>query len=236
MQLDGRVIQRSDLNGNQIHSMFSLMNEFYDNVSMDVFRKDLDDKDYCLLLHNEAGDIVGFTTQKIMSFELRGAPVHGVFSGDTIIHRDYWGSLEMYVVFARFFFALAKEYPCFYWFLISKGYKTYRMLPVFFKEFYPSYKQAVPPHLKAIMDAYASLLYPEEYNPKTGVIEYSTALPTSPERNFGTPTSGSLSKRIRTIERVTTSSVWRAWTRAVSSPGPARSFSGSRTCRLVAIW
>ncbi len=174
MQLDGRVIQRSDLNGNQIHSMFSLMNEFYDNVSMDVFRKDLDDKDYCLLLHNEAGDIVGFTTQKIMSFELRGAPVHGVFSGDTIIHRDYWGSLEMYVVFARFFFALAKEYPCFYWFLISKGYKTYRMLPVFFKEFYPSYKQAVPPHLKAIMDAYASLLYPEEYNPKTGVIEYSS--------------------------------------------------------------
>ena len=153
--------------------MFSLMNEFYDNVSMDVFRKDLDDKDYCLLLTSAGGDIVGFTTQKILSFDLNGELIHGVFSGDTIIHRDYWGSLEMYVVFARFFFALAKEYDCFYWFLISKGYKTYRMLPVFFSEFYPSYKMAVPPHEKAVMDAYASLLYPDEYDPVTGVIEYA---------------------------------------------------------------
>jgi len=174
MHLEGRVIRRSELTDREIFSMFSLMNEFYDNMSMDVFRKDLDSKDYCLLLTNENGEIVGFTTQKILSFSLDGEMVHGVFSGDTIIHRDYWGSLEMYVVFARFFFALAKEYPCFYWFLISKGYKTYRMLPVFFAEFYPSYKKAVPPHEKAVMDAYASLLYPDEYNPKTGVVEYAS--------------------------------------------------------------
>jgi len=174
MKIEGRVIKKSELTDREIFSMFSLMNEFYDNMCMDVFRKDLDDKDYCLLLTSESGDIVGFTTQKILSFDLNGMPIHGVFSGDTIIHRDYWGSLEMYVVFARFFFALAKEYERFYWFLISKGYKTYRMLPVFFSEFYPSYKKTVPPLEKAVMDGYASLLYPDEYNPETGVIEYTS--------------------------------------------------------------
>jgi hypothetical protein len=175
MKLEGRVIKRSELTDREIPVMFMLMNEFYDNMSMDVFRKDLDSKDYCLLLTNETGEIVGFTTQKILSFNLDGEMIHGVFSGDTIIHRDYWGSLEMYVVFARFFFEFAKKYDRFYWFLISKGYKTYRILPVFFSEFYPSRGKVVPPLEKAVMDAYASLLYPDEYSPETGVIQYAAA-------------------------------------------------------------
>lgn len=175
MKLEGRVIPRSELTDREIPVMFMLMNEFYDNMSMDVFRKDLDSKDYCLLLTNETGEIVGFTTQKILSFSLDGEMIHGVFSGDTIIHRDYWGSLEMYVVFSRFFFEFAKKYDRFYWFLISKGYKTYRILPVFFSEFYPSCGKAVPPLEKAVMDAYASILYPDEYNPETGVIQYAAA-------------------------------------------------------------
>lgn len=174
MKLDGRVVERSKLKETDIEAMFSLMNTFYDNMSEDVFRKDLAGKDYCLILTNEEGEIAGFTTQKILSFELDGETVHGVFSGDTIIHRDYWGSLEMYVVFARFFFELGKSYDRLYWFLISKGYKTYRMLPVFFHTFYPSCRMPTPLYEKRVMDAYASHLYPDDYNPETGVIEYGS--------------------------------------------------------------
>ena len=174
MKLEGRVVERKEIPETDIDAMFSLMNTFYDNMSRDVFRKDLADKDYCLILKNEQQEIVGFTTQKILTFELDGQPVHGVFSGDTIIHRDYWGSLEMYVVFARFFFELGKSYDRLYWFLISKGYKTYRMLPVFFRTFYPSYRMETPLLEKRVMDAYASSLYPDDYNPGTGVIEYGS--------------------------------------------------------------
>jgi len=174
MKLDGRILERTQLTGEEINSMFSLMNEFYDNMNMDVFLRDLANKDYCLLLCNEEKEVVGFTTQKIMSFEMDGKMIHGVFSGDTIIHRDYWGSMEMYVVFARFFFDLAKKYDNFYWFLISKGYKTYRMLPVFFCDFYPSFHKSTPPLEQSIIDGYGELLYKDEYDRKTGVIQYTS--------------------------------------------------------------
>ena len=41
----------------------------------------------------------------------------------------------------------------FYWFLISKGYKTYRFLPLFFREFYPRHDAPTPAWAKEILDA-----------------------------------------------------------------------------------
>ena len=137
MKLSGQILKSEDLQQEEIEAMFSLMQTFYDDVSRNVFISDLMDKDYCILLCNDGGEVVGFSTQKIMSFDMGGRMIHGVFSGDTIIHKDYWGSFELYTVFARFFFAYAEKYDDFYWFLISKGYKTYRMLPLFFNDFYP---------------------------------------------------------------------------------------------------
>jgi len=174
MKLSGQILKSEDLQQEEIEAMFSLMQTFYDDVSRNVFISDLMDKDYCILLCNDGGEVVGFSTQKIMSFDMGGRMIHGVFSGDTIIHKDYWGSFELYTVFARFFFAYAEKYDDFYWFLISKGYKTYRMLPLFFNDFYPDREKATPEPEQSIMHGYASRLYPEAYNDRTGVIEYHT--------------------------------------------------------------
>ena len=174
MKLSGQLIERAALQQEEIEAMFALMRTFYDDVNRDVFVSDLRDKDYCILLRNDVSEVVGFSTQKIMSFDMDGRMIHGVFSGDTIIHRDYWGSFELYTVFARFFFAYAEKYDAFYWFLISKGHKTYRMLPVFFNEFFPCRDKATPEPEQSIMHGYAARLYPEEYNDRTGVIEYRT--------------------------------------------------------------
>lgn len=174
MKLSGQLMERAALQQEETETMFALMQTFYDDVNRDVFMSDLRDKDYCILLRNDASEVVGFSTQKIMTFDMDGRTIHGVFSGDTIIHRDYWGSFELYTVFARFFFAYAERYDAFYWFLISKGYKTYRMLPVFFNEFFPCRDKATPEPEQSIMNGYAARLYPEEYNDRTGVIEYRT--------------------------------------------------------------
>lgn len=155
-------------------SMYRLMSEFYDNTSESVFLKDFSDKDYCLVLSNEEKGIVGFTTQKVMAVETGGRTVHGIFSGDTIIHKDYWGDMELFRTWAGFWFDFADRYEEFYWFLICKGYKTYRMLPVFFSEFYPNYRVPTPEYERSIIDAYAGKLYGEEYNRESGVIEYRT--------------------------------------------------------------
>ena len=150
--------------------MYELMREFYDNVTEEIFLNDLMNKDYCIMLYNEKKNVKGFSTQKELSLDLDGKIVYGIFSGDTIIHKEYWGSPELFKEFARTFVKEGNEE--YYWFLISKGYKTYKMLPLFFKEFYPNYKDKTPSFEKQIMDEFGKTKYPLDYNQITGVNEY----------------------------------------------------------------
>jgi hypothetical protein len=172
--LKGQVKPVRDYTEQEVERMYSLMTEFYDDTDKTVFLKDFYDKDYCLTLYHETDGLVGFTTQKVLSVTVNGKTVHGMFSGDTIIHKQHWGSIELFRVWANFWFPYAQQYDEFYWFLICKGYKTYRILPVFWTEFYPTYKAPTPAYEQAIIDAYASYLYPDEYDKNTGVIQYKT--------------------------------------------------------------
>ena len=162
-----RIDQISDIEKTE---MLKLMKEFYDNVLDSSFNHDLEEKDYCIILYNEDGMVKGFSTQKEISFKVNGKIINGIFSGDTIIHKDYWGSLELLKKFARTFVKDKNEE--YYWFLISKGYKTYRMLPLFFDEFYPNYKSEIPKYEKEIMDVFGNTYYPLDYNKINGVMEY----------------------------------------------------------------
>ena len=170
--LKGKVKKINEFTEEEISSMYRLMSQFYDDTKEEVFRKDFLDKDYCLVLYSEENILVGFTTQKILQVDVNGKIVHGIFSGDTIIHKDYWGDMELFKVWADFWFSYAEDYEEFYWFLICKGYKTYRMLPLFWTEFYPDYRRETPEFEKSIIDAYGKTLYPNDYNENTGVMEY----------------------------------------------------------------
>lgn len=171
--MKGYMKRIDEFNEEDLSAMFGLMNEFYDNMDENVFRKDFFEKNYCLVLYDEeSGKIVGFSTQKLMSVKVGNKEINGVFSGDTIIHKEYWGDTELFKVWARFWFPYAEKYDEFYWFLICKGYKTYRILPTFWQSFYPNCRSETPEYEKNIIDAYAAKLYPNEYNVETGVIEY----------------------------------------------------------------
>lgn len=170
--LKGIVKPISEFTRAEVDAMYSLMSEFYDNTDESVFYRDFFAKDYCLALYHEADGLVGFTTQKVMTVDVNGKQIHGMFSGDTIIHKEHWGDTELFRVWAQFWFEFAGKYDEFYWFLICKGYKTYRIMPLFWSEFYPNYRCETPEYEKSIIDAYSSALYPDEYNPENGVIEY----------------------------------------------------------------
>lgn len=170
--MNGAVIPACEVSERDLQTMFGLMAASYDNMEEAVFRRDFAEKDHCLILRNDAGELVGFTTQKIMSADVDGKPVYGVFSGDTVIRSDYRGQTDLYRIFAQFWFSYAKQYEEFYWFLICKGYKTYGILPLIWAEFYPNCRCETPAYEKKIIDSYAQALYPGEYNPETGVVEY----------------------------------------------------------------
>lgn len=172
MRLQGKVVPISELCEQDTQIMFGLMDEFYDHMRPELFMQDLQNKDFCVLLYDEQDQIKGFSTQKMLRVPVDGRTVHGVFSGDTIIHKSCWGSLELFKVSIQFLVEYGKQYEEFYWFLISKGYKTYKILTTFFGEFYPTCEAQTPLGAKRIMNAYGTLLYPEEYDSTNGVIRY----------------------------------------------------------------
>lgn len=172
MKLNGKVMKAGEVSAADLETMFLLMEAHYENMERDTFLQDFASKDFCVVLRDEAGILRGFSTQRLLTVTVEGKPVRGVFSGDTIIHRDYWGSPALFTAFARYFFRYAEQVGGLYWFLICKGYKTYRILPTFWTTFYPRRDERTPAWERAIIDAYAARLYPRDYNHATGVVEY----------------------------------------------------------------
>jgi hypothetical protein len=98
------------------------------------------------------------------------------FSGDTVVERAYWGGTELPRRFARHVFALAdaerRAAPgaAVYWFLICSGYKTYRFLPVFFREFFPTHRRPTPASARRILDTLATHKFRAAYDAPAGVV------------------------------------------------------------------
>lgn len=175
MRLAGTVTSPSELGPAARDRMFSLMTAHFDQVARATFERDLDEKDWVVVLRDATtATIQGFSTLMLIDATVSGEPIKAVFSGDTIIHRDYWGETELASVWGQFILSLIRSYQDvkFYWFLISKGFRTYKFLPVYFKAFYPRHDQETPPFEQAILDTLATLKFPRNYHPETGVIRF----------------------------------------------------------------
>jgi hypothetical protein len=163
--------------------MYTLLVGYFANVTRPHFEADLAEKESVILLADMAsGQIQGFSTLMQLRVTVDGQPLVAFFSGDTIIHHDYWGEAELPRLWGRHVFSLAEAMPQTraYWFLISSGYKTYRFLPVFFREFYPTYVRPTPPATKRIIDALACAKFPGEYDSGRGIIRFAQAAPLRP--------------------------------------------------------
>jgi hypothetical protein len=173
MKLIGQLVHVAEVTGPQREAMFALMDDHYANVQRHLFEADLAEKSWVILVSEPAtGRLYGFSTQMVLNVEVGGRPVQALFSGDTIIHREYWGDHALSHVWGRLALSLIAAYPDaeWYWFLISKGYKTYRFLPVFFREFYPRHDTPTPAWARTILDTLAHSRYPREYHAAAGVI------------------------------------------------------------------
>lgn len=156
--------------------MFELMRQYYDGMVEERFLFDLSNKHAVILLRDEVENkIRGFSTLRLIHARLGNKRLRGVFSGDTVIEKHYWGQRTLGKAFLRFLFfeKLKRPFEPLYWLLISKGYKTYLMMANNFSEHYPRFERATPVIKKAIMDAFYAELYPGNYDPKTGLIKYS---------------------------------------------------------------
>jgi hypothetical protein len=173
MKLKGRLVQVKALTGSQRDAMLALMHRHYENVNPASFAADLAEKQWVILLTDaQTEKLCGFSTQVLLDVTVAGKPVQALFSGDTIVDRDHWGDQALAHVWGRFALSLIDRRGGaeLYWFLISKGYKTYRFLPLFFREFYPRWDHQTPTWAQAVLDALSRHKYPATYDAVAGVV------------------------------------------------------------------
>ena len=173
MMIKGRLIYVSDLTPGQKEKMYNLMDEHYNNMTRQVFERDLSEKQYVILLEcMTTSGIEGFSTQMTYPFHFEGKEYLILYSGDTIISRSQWGSLELPKAFGELMLSLIKDNTGrkIFWFLITKGVRTYKFMPVFMKDFYPRYDSEPDSELKALTDALATDKFGHLYDSDSGVV------------------------------------------------------------------
>jgi hypothetical protein len=156
-------------------AMHHLMDAHYEAVAWERFLDDLTAKDEVLMLHDSGGVLRGFTT---IAWNPAGIFAEGdvLFSGDTIIDRSCWGTQELVRAFCR----RAGEWRAasgrrLFWFLISKGRRTYMYLPLFARRFFP-HPENDEPEFEWLAGKVAAKLFGECWKPAEGVIRFPSSL------------------------------------------------------------
>ena len=172
-QLFGKVRSVSSLKSPEIQRMYQLMQGTYDNVSEEQFHADLNAKDDVILLYEiKTKTLQGFSTLKNVQLSCSDRVVEGIFSGDTVISKHFWGGNALGKTFLKYLWLKKMRSPHkpLYWFLISKGYKTYLLMANNFSTHYPRYERPTPALVQEIIDTFYKKKYPAFYNMETGLV------------------------------------------------------------------
>lgn len=152
-------------------ALFALLCRHFAGVTREQFARDLDEKDWVLRIQR-AGRLVGFTTLQVSAATFEGRAINVMYSGDTITDPEVWGS----PVLARAWIALVRRIQGdrmsepWYWLLISSGYRTYRLLPVFWREFWPRHDAVTPPHAARLLAYLARERFGDRFDPATSIV------------------------------------------------------------------
>lgn len=174
-RVKARYVPLRDLSLDDIWAMHVLFEQYYHNVEFSVFFQDLKKKDGVMLLREvNSQNIVGFSTMLTIPFDCDGREVKGLFSGDTIVDRRYWGNREMLRCFVTHLLRLKLKdiRTPLYWLLISKGYKTYLVLSNNFPKHYPHYRKASSSLMASVVDQYCEKLYPDAFCAESKLLKF----------------------------------------------------------------
>ena len=173
--LTTRYQKVNTLSVQDIARMHALFEENYALSPLATFINDLEKKDGAFIVRKKSTqEIVGFSTLGIYTFELGGKQAKGLFSGDTIIDRNYWGSRSLQKAFAfkLFWEALKSPLTPQYWLLISKGYKTYLLLARNFPDFYPKRGGSATPELQDLVTEYCEAMFPGKLDHDSMLLDF----------------------------------------------------------------
>lgn len=167
------ALPRGQLNSAQQAAMFALLDGYFEGVTSVQFAADLAEKSHVILLERD-GRLVGFSTLLIYETVHLSEPVTVVYSGDTIVAPEAWHSPVLSRAWITTVNALRRDHPRgrYYWLLLTSGFRTYRFLPVFWRDFFPRHDRPMPPEIRALRDHLAKEKFGPAYHEKSSIVRF----------------------------------------------------------------
>jgi hypothetical protein len=169
-----QIVARPDLSENQTAEMFQLLAQHFEGVTREQFAADLAEKNLALLLMRNKR-LVGFSTQLAFTTAFKGQPLNVIYSGDTIVTPEAWGTTALPRAWVAGVNALRATLPpgrCF-WLLLTSGFRTYRFLPVFWQRFFPRFDVATPPEIQTLLNQVSKERFGSQFETDTGIVRFA---------------------------------------------------------------
>ncbi len=166
------LMARNEISGELKCAMLELLQRHFDGVSESQFTLDLSEKNSVLLLLRE-DRVVGFSTFAVYESWFQNETVTVLYSGDTIVAPEAWNSTALARGWISAVRTLRSEKPsqrC-VWLLLTSGFRTYRFLPVFWREFYPSLENRTQTPM--LLEHLARERFAEQYLSDQGVVRFA---------------------------------------------------------------
>lgn len=151
--------------------MWALFAASYDGAKRSDFDRDLDEKHHVIVLKDVERRVMGFST--LLAIEEDGQWC-AVFSGDTIVAPGFWGQTALQRAFIWYLMAqrLKRGLPV-YWFLITKGYRTYLLLTRYFPTHWPRHDAPTPALEASLLDTLCRRKFADAWDPATGLLRFT---------------------------------------------------------------
>lgn len=160
------VLMPHELKPFELERLYHIFSKYYDGHTKDQFLGDLSEKNHIILLRDKKDrSLQGFSTLLKVKVKTSSGTKYGIFSGDTILEKPYWGNPALGKAFLKYLWLekIKNPFSPLYWFLISKGYKTYLLMANNFAFHFPRFEQVTPPGIQEIIDGFYGEKYGSEY-------------------------------------------------------------------------
>jgi hypothetical protein len=146
----------------------------FEGISGRQFDDDLREKNWVIMVE-PGGKLVGFSTILAYQTLYENETVSVIYSGDTIVAREAWNTSALPRGWIQSVAALRTYYPRgrYFWLLLTSGFRTYRHLPIFWKEFYPRWDVPTPGPCRGLLDHLAVECFGTRYDRASGIVRFA---------------------------------------------------------------
>jgi hypothetical protein len=169
--LQARVRRVASLTKPELDSMWTLFESAYAGATRDAFERDLAEKHHVIVLKDAGRALQGFST--LLRLDVQGACV--VFSGDTIVAPGFWGQTALQRAFIWYLMTQRHARPAVpvYWFLITKGYRTYLLISRYFPNHWPRHSEPFPAAEASLLDELCRNKFGAAWDVDSGLLRYA---------------------------------------------------------------